>query len=192
MGDRLTSGLPVLIVTAANLWGYKSKFSVSTTQKTLIPQLGFPKVSLWCKVINLEAWVLLGSKCYKWTLDSSCLFLEGFRLKKCYLFSFFFAQCSDRTVLGKNNLLPNVKDDNPMLVKAVRTYYGFGGFPFGNDLALLELQKPIEPGTAWGPSSSAVRGLMIKIRLWHGVQCLVCVWGRGVGGHLCILDTKGC
>ncbi|GAB0177033.1 ovochymase-1 [Grus japonensis] len=57
--------------------------------------------------------------------------------------------CSDRTVLGKNNLLPNVKDDNPMLVKAVRTYYGFGGFPFGNDLALLELQKPIEPGRLW-------------------------------------------
>ncbi|KAM9276329.1 LOW QUALITY PROTEIN: ovochymase-1 [Cariama cristata] len=63
---------------------------------------------------------------------------------KMYLFSFFLAQYSDRTVLGKKYLLPNVKDDNPMLVKAVHAHW-FGGFPFRNDLALLELHKPIEP-----------------------------------------------
>ncbi|PKU39207.1 ovochymase-1 [Limosa lapponica baueri] len=54
------------------------------------------------------------------------------------------AKCSDRTVMGKK-YLSNVKDDNPMLVKVVLTGYGFGGFPFRNDLALLVLQKPLEP-----------------------------------------------
>lgn len=82
-----------------------------------------------------------------------------------YLFSFFLVQCSGRTVLGKKHLLPNVKDDNPTPVKAVHTHYGFGGFPFRNDLALLELQKSIETGTVWSPSYSAVLGLMIIIRL---------------------------
>ncbi|KAM9293397.1 LOW QUALITY PROTEIN: ovochymase-1 [Morus bassanus] len=55
-------------------------------------------------------------------------------------------ECSDRTFLGKKYLLPNVKDDSPMLVKAMHTHWGFGGFLFRNDLALLDLQKPIEPG----------------------------------------------
>ncbi|KAM6425313.1 LOW QUALITY PROTEIN: ovochymase-1 [Rhynochetos jubatus] len=40
----------------------------------------------------------------------------------------FLGQCSDRTVLGKKYLLPHVKDDNPMLVKAVLTHYGFFSF----------------------------------------------------------------
>ncbi|KAM6144542.1 LOW QUALITY PROTEIN: ovochymase-1 [Phoenicopterus ruber ruber] len=59
------------------------------------------------------------------------------------------AHCNFRqNSAGEKCLLPNVKDVNPMLVKAVHTHCGFGGFPFRKDLALLELQKPIEPGTA--------------------------------------------
>lgn len=81
------------------------------------------------------------------------------------MFSFLLAQRPDRIVLKKKYLLPNVKYDNPMLVKAMLTHYGFGGFPVRNDLALLELQKPIAPGTAWSPSYPAVLGLMVMIRL---------------------------
>lgn len=52
-------------------------------------------------------------------------------------------------VLGKIYSLPNVKGNSPVLVKAVHAHYNFSGFPSTNDLALLELQKPIKPGTAW-------------------------------------------
>ena len=97
-----------------------------------------------------------------------------------YLFSFFLVQCSDRIVLGKKCLLPNVKDDNTMLVKAVHTHYGFGGFPFRNDLALLELQKPTEPGTVWSPIIFSCTGVndYDKSLTW-GTVFSVCGEGGG-------------
>lgn len=97
-----------------------------------------------------------------------------------------------RTVLGKKYLLPNVKDDNPMRVKAVHTRCGFDGFPFRSGLALLELQKPAEPGTVWNPIVFSCAGVndYSKTLTW-GTVFSMCA-GRGVGGHFCVLHRKGC
>lgn len=65
-----------------------------------------------------------------------------------FSFSLFSVQM-DEVVLGKIHVLPNVKSNSPVLVKAVHTHHNFSGFPSTNDLALLELQEPIKPGTAW-------------------------------------------
>lgn len=49
----------------------------------------------------------------------------------------------NRVVLGEICLLPNVKGNNCMLVKAVHMYYVLSRFPSRNNLALLKLQKLI-------------------------------------------------
>lgn len=71
------------------------------------------------------------------------------RLKNIFIFLLPFPVLKKNNSEKKKYLLANVKDDNPTLVKAMYPHYDFGGFPFRNDLALLELQKPIEVGAVW-------------------------------------------
>lgn len=49
--------------------------------------------------------------------------MGAFRQKEMYLFSFFLAQCQTEQFWEKKYLLSNVKDVNPLLVKAVCTHW---------------------------------------------------------------------
>ncbi|XP_035171335.1 ovochymase-1 isoform X2 [Oxyura jamaicensis] len=85
-----------------------------------------------------------------------------------------FSAQMDEVVLGKIHLLPNVKNNSPVLVKAVHTHYNFGGFPSTNDLALLELQKPIKPGDSAAVACLAGSGEEVS----PDARCLTAGWGE--------------
>uniref|UniRef100_A0A8C3IVY0 Peptidase S1 domain-containing protein n=2 Tax=Chrysemys picta bellii TaxID=8478 RepID=A0A8C3IVY0_CHRPI len=84
-----------------------------------------------------------------------------------------FSAQTDRIVLGKTYLLPNLKGNNPVLVKAVHTHYNFSGFPSSNDLSLLELEKPIKLGDSIAIICLPDRDEEISI----DARCLTAGWG---------------
>ncbi|XP_065263532.1 ovochymase-1 [Emys orbicularis] len=84
-----------------------------------------------------------------------------------------FSAQTDRIVLGKTYLLPNIKGNNPVLVKAVHTHYNFSGFPSSNDLSLLELEKPIKLGDSIAIICLPDRDEEISI----DARCLTAGWG---------------
>ncbi|KAG6939667.1 ovochymase 1 [Chelydra serpentina] len=84
-----------------------------------------------------------------------------------------FSAQTDRIVLGKTYLLPNIKDNNPVLAKAVHTHYNFSGFPSSNDLTLLELEKPIKLGDSIAIICLPDRDEEISI----DARCLTAGWG---------------
>lgn len=113
-----------------------------------------------------------------------------FLLSELFIFLLPFPVLKKKNFEKKKYLLAKVKDDNPMLVKAMYTHYDFGGFPFRNDLVLLELQKPIEVVLFRTPFSCAGVNDYNESPTW-GTVFSTCV-RRGVGDHLCILHSKGC
>uniref|UniRef100_A0A8B9R2Q8 Uncharacterized protein n=1 Tax=Anas platyrhynchos TaxID=8839 RepID=A0A8B9R2Q8_ANAPL len=91
-----------------------------------------------------------------------------------------FSAQMDEVVLGKIHVLPNVKSNSPVLVKAVHTHHNFSGFPSTNDLALLELQEPIKPGDSAAVACLAGSGEEVS----PDARCLTAGWGeRGAGGE---------
>ncbi|KAH1186769.1 hypothetical protein KIL84_019518 [Mauremys mutica] len=84
-----------------------------------------------------------------------------------------FSAQTDRIVLGKTYLLPDIKGNNPVLVKAVHTHYNFSGFPSSNDLSLLELEKPIKLGDSIAIICLPDRDEEISI----DARCLTAGWG---------------
>ncbi|XP_038225529.1 ovochymase-1 isoform X1 [Dermochelys coriacea] len=89
-----------------------------------------------------------------------------------------FSAQTDRIVLGKTYLLPNIKGNNPVLVKAVHTHYNFSGFPSSNDLTLLELEKPIKLGDSIAIICLPDRDEEISI----DARCLTAGWGATESG----------
>nr|XP_047913833.1 ovochymase-1 isoform X5 [Anser cygnoides] len=82
-------------------------------------------------------------------------------------------------VLGKIYSLPNVKGNSPVLVKAVHAHYNFSGFPSTNDLALLELQKPIKPDDSAVVACLAGSGEEVS----PDARCLTAGWGEAGAGE---------
>ncbi|XP_074857006.1 ovochymase-1 [Carettochelys insculpta] len=84
-----------------------------------------------------------------------------------------FSAHTDRVVLGKTYLLPDIKDDGPALVRAVHMHDDFGGFPSSNDLSLLELEKPVKLGESTATICLPDRDEEISM----DAKCLTAGWG---------------
>lgn len=52
----------------------------------------------------------------------------------------------DKVAVGITYLLPGAQGTTRTQVKVVHLHSNFSGFPFSNDLALLELEKPTQIG----------------------------------------------